>query len=304
MGGTTAADSFDNYLHHGIDIRDAQQVDALFSTYSDDIDLIVHTAAQPSHDWAAREPVTDFTVNANGTLMLLEAARRYCPKAVFVFMSTNKVYGDRPNELPLVELDSRWEVDESHPYHPRGIDETMSIDSCTHSLFGASKVAADVLVQEYGRYFGMNTVALRGDASRGQAIPEPPCTASSRTSCSAPQPAGRTRCSATRGRSATTSTRRPDRRDRPGVPQSPSGRGVQHGRRAPQQLLHARGDRAVREARRTFAAVAVRGDQPDRRPPMVDQRHLAVRTALSGLDATYDIEAILTDILGQAHDRW
>ena len=139
VGGTTAARQLRQLPAPRIDIRDAQQVDALFSTYSDDIDLIVHTAAQPSHDWAAREPVTDFTVNANGTMMLLEAARRYCPKAVFVFMSTNKVYGDRPNELPLVELDSRWEVDESHPYHPRGIDETMSIDSCTHSLFGASR---------------------------------------------------------------------------------------------------------------------------------------------------------------------
>jgi CDP-paratose 2-epimerase len=160
-------ESLDNYVHHGIDIRDAGAVDVLFSTYGDDIGLVVHAAAQPSHDWAAREPVTDFTVNANGTLNLLEAAREHCPKAVFVFMSTNKVYGDRPNDLPLVELDSRWEVDEGHPYHGYGIDESMSIDACTHSLFGASKVAADVLVQEYGRYFGMNTVALRGGCLTG-----------------------------------------------------------------------------------------------------------------------------------------
>ena len=159
--------SLDNYLHHGIDIRDAGQVNALFSTYGQDIGLVVHAAAQPSHDWAAREPVTDFTVNANGTLNLLEAAREHCPKAVFVFMSTNKVYGDRPNALPLVELDSRWEVDEAHPYHRHGIDESMSIDACTHSLFGASKVAADVLVQEYGRYFNMNTVTLRGGCLTG-----------------------------------------------------------------------------------------------------------------------------------------
>jgi CDP-paratose 2-epimerase len=160
-------ESLDNYVHHGIDIRDARAVDSVFRNHGDDIGLVVHAAAQPSHDWAAREPVTDFTVNANGTLNLLEATREHCPKAVFVFMSTNKVYGDRPNELPLVELDSRWEVAEGHPFHADGIDESMSIDACTHSLFGASKVAADVLVQEYGRYFGMNTVALRGGCLTG-----------------------------------------------------------------------------------------------------------------------------------------
>jgi CDP-paratose 2-epimerase len=159
--------SLDNYVHHGIDIRDASAVNALFRIYGEDIGLVIHAAAQPSHDWAAREPVTDFTVNANGTLNLLEAVREHCPKAVFVFMSTNKVYGDRPNALPLVELDSRWEVDEAHRFHRHGIDESMSIDACTHSLFGASKVAADVLVQEYGRYFGMNTVTLRGGCLTG-----------------------------------------------------------------------------------------------------------------------------------------
>lgn len=159
--------SQENYVHNGIDIRDAGAVDALFRTYGDDIGLVVHAAAQPSHDWAAREPVTDFTVNANGTLNLLQAAREHCPKTVFVFMSTNKVYGDRPNALPFMELDSRWEVDKGHPYHHYGIDESMSIDACTHSLFGASKLAADVLVQEYGRYFGMNTVTLRGGCLTG-----------------------------------------------------------------------------------------------------------------------------------------
>ena len=101
-------------------------------------------------------PHMDFTVNANGTLTLLEATRRFCPAAVFVFTSTNKVYGDRPNDLPLIEEDTRWEIDPAHPYHD-GIDETMSIDATRHSLFGASKTAADVLVQEYGRYFGMKT---------------------------------------------------------------------------------------------------------------------------------------------------
>jgi CDP-paratose 2-epimerase len=160
---------FDNYVHEAIDIRDSPAVDALFTEYGEDVGLVVHAAAQPSHDWAAREPVTDFTVNANGTLTLLEAARRACPKAVFVFTSTNKVYGDRPNQLPLVELDTRWELAESHPYHRHGIDESMSIDTSTHSLFGASKVAADVLVQEYGRYFGMNTVVLRGGCLTGPA---------------------------------------------------------------------------------------------------------------------------------------
>jgi CDP-paratose 2-epimerase len=127
---------------------------------------VVHAAAQPSHDWAAREPQTDFTVNANGTLVLLEAARRHCPEAVFVFTSTNKVYGDRPNELPLVELEARWEIDEAHPYHV-GIDENMSVDGSTHSLFGASKLAADVLVQEYGRYFGLKTASFRGGCLTG-----------------------------------------------------------------------------------------------------------------------------------------
>jgi CDP-paratose 2-epimerase len=129
--------------------------------------LVIHTAAQPSHDWAAREPITDFTVNANGTLVVLEAVRKHAPEAVFIFTSTNKVYGDRPNSLPLVEQDTRWEVAAGHPFAAHGIDETMSIDSTLHSLFGASKVAADVLVQEYGRYFGMKTACFRGGCLTG-----------------------------------------------------------------------------------------------------------------------------------------
>jgi CDP-paratose 2-epimerase len=128
---------------------------------------VVHTAAQPSHDWAAREPFTDFSINANGTLNLLEMTRRHCPEAVFVFTSTNKVYGDNPNLLPLVEMETRWEPDPSHPYAEAGIDENMSLDHTTHSIFGASKVAADVLVQEYGRYFGMRTVCFRGGCLTG-----------------------------------------------------------------------------------------------------------------------------------------
>jgi CDP-paratose 2-epimerase len=154
------------YTHHAADIRNDKALDRVFATYSSDIKLIVHTAAQPSHDWAAREPLTDFGVNALGTLNLLEAARKHCPEAVFIFTSTNKVYGDAPNSLPLVELEDRWEIDESHRYW-NGIDETMSIDQCKHSLFGASKVAADVLVQEYGRYFGMKTGVFRGGCLTG-----------------------------------------------------------------------------------------------------------------------------------------
>ena len=154
------------YRHVNGDIRDNEQMDQLFSEYGTDIKLIVHTAAQPSHDWAARAPQTDFTVNANGTLNLLEATRRHCPRAVFIFTSTNKVYGDTPNRLPLIETDMRWEIDSSHPYY-HGIAEDMSIDHCLHSLFGASKVAADIMVQEYGRYFEMNTVSFRGGCLTG-----------------------------------------------------------------------------------------------------------------------------------------
>jgi len=156
------------YEHHDIDIRDAAAVNDLFKQHPAHIGAIVHTAAQPSHDWAARDPQTDFTVNANGTLNLLEAARTFCPEAPFVFTSTNKVYGDTPNRLPLRELEKRWEIEPGHEYEP-GISESMSIDHTKHSLFGASKVAADVLVQEYGRYFGMPTVAFRGGCLTGPA---------------------------------------------------------------------------------------------------------------------------------------
>ena len=155
-----------NYKHYDIDIRDEAGLDGVFREYGKDIALVLHTAAQPSHDWAAKEPKTDFTVNANGTLNMLECTREHSPEAVFIFTSTNKVYGDTPNLLPLVELENRWEIDESHPYHI-GIDENMSIDNTTHSVFGASKVAADVMVQEYGRYFGMKTAAFRGGCLTG-----------------------------------------------------------------------------------------------------------------------------------------
>jgi CDP-paratose 2-epimerase len=157
-----------NYRHESVDIRDTDKVDALFARLGKAVKVVVHTAAQPSHDWAAREPHTDFTINANGTLNLLEATRRQCPEAIFIFTSTNKVYGDTPNRLPLIEQATRWEIDPAHAYR-LGIDEMMSIDQTQHSLFGASKVAADVLVQEYGRYFGMKTACFRGGCLTGPA---------------------------------------------------------------------------------------------------------------------------------------
>lgn len=160
-------EKFNNYKHYNIDIRNQQEVEKVFREYGQDIKLIIHTAAQPSHDWAAREPFTDFTVNANGTLNMLEYTRQHCPEAVFIFTSTNKVYGDNPNYLPLVELETRWEVAETHPYYKNGIDEHMSLDHTKHSLFGASKVAADILCQEYGRYFGMNIGVFRGGCLTG-----------------------------------------------------------------------------------------------------------------------------------------
>lgn len=148
------------------DIRDQDTIDRIFRRYGQTIELVIHTAAQPSHDWAARAPRTDFTINANGTLNLLEATRANAPGATFVFCSTNKVYGDTPNRLPLEEGPRRLDLPESHRYH-RGIDTTMSIDNSTHSLFGVSKAAADLLVQEYGRYFGMSTVCFRGGCLTG-----------------------------------------------------------------------------------------------------------------------------------------
>jgi CDP-paratose 2-epimerase len=149
-----------------IDIRDADGVSQLFARHAGAIELVIHTAAQPSHDWAASDPQLDFAVNATGTLNLLEAVRQHAPSATFVFCSTNKVYGDLPNELPLVEQHTRLELPESHRYH-RGIDTTMSIDASTHSLFGVSKAAADLLVQEYGRYFHIPTVCFRGGCLTG-----------------------------------------------------------------------------------------------------------------------------------------
>ncbi len=153
------------YRHFDLDIRQRDSVLGFMANHP--VDLIVHAAAQPSHDLAAKRPFDDFDVNAAGTLNFLEATRRSCPEATFCYLSTNKVYGDAPNELPLVELASRWDYARAEDRF--GISESMRIDQSKHSLFGASKLAADVMVQEYGRYFGMKTVCLRGGCLTGSA---------------------------------------------------------------------------------------------------------------------------------------
>lgn len=154
------------YRHHDLDIRDRDQIGAIFAKYGHNTELVIHAAAQPSHDWAALEPLTDFTINAVGTSNVLDSSRQHAPDATFIFTSTNKVYGDAPNRLPLVEFEERYEIVSNHPYAD-GIDEGMSIDQSLHSLFGASKVSADILVQEYGRYFGMKTACFRGGTLSG-----------------------------------------------------------------------------------------------------------------------------------------
>jgi CDP-paratose 2-epimerase len=156
------------YIHYDIDIRDRAALAKVFKRYGTAIVLVIHTAAQPSHDWAVRDPYTDFDVNAVGTLNVLQSVREHCNDAPVIHCSTNKVYGDRPNTLPLVELESRWEIEPGHPYE-QGIREDMSVDQCLHSIFGASKVAADVMVQEYGRYFDMKTACFRGGTLTGPA---------------------------------------------------------------------------------------------------------------------------------------
>jgi CDP-paratose 2-epimerase len=158
----------DDFEWQQLDIRDRDGIDSLFARHAGDIELVVHAAAQPSHDWAASDPHTDFTVNANGTLNLLQATRDHAPDATFIYTSTNKVYGDRPNELPLIELERRLDLPVDHRWHG-GIDTSMSIDATTHSLFGVSKTAADLLVQEYGRYFQMPTVCFRAGCVTGPA---------------------------------------------------------------------------------------------------------------------------------------
>jgi CDP-paratose 2-epimerase len=151
------------FEHHQLDIRDREGILRVLAEQRPH--LIIHCAAQPSHDLAKDRPFDDFDINAVGTLNLLEATRRFCAESPFIFMSTNKVYGDAPNERELVELETRWDYARAEDYH--GISETCRVDSCLHSLFGASKLAADVLVQEYGRYFTMLTVCLRGGCLTG-----------------------------------------------------------------------------------------------------------------------------------------
>jgi CDP-paratose 2-epimerase len=162
------SDLGDSYTHFDVDIRDRDMLGKIFERYGKDISLVIHTASQPSHDWAAKEPFTDFDVNAVGTLNVLEFTRLHSPDAAFIFCSTNKVYGDTPNRLPLVEQETRWEIDPSHQF-AQGITEEMTIDHSLHSIFGVSKVAADVAVQEYGRYFGMRTASFRGGTLTGPA---------------------------------------------------------------------------------------------------------------------------------------
>jgi CDP-paratose 2-epimerase len=155
-----------SYRHYDVDIRDAEALRPIFKEHARSLGAVIHAAAQPSHDWAAREPLTDFSINATGTLNMLELAREFCPDTPFVFTSTNKVYGDTPNRLPLEERPTRLELPVTHPWYD-GIDESMSVDQSTHSVFGASKVAADVLVQEYGRYFNLPTACFRGGCLTG-----------------------------------------------------------------------------------------------------------------------------------------
>ncbi len=156
-----------NYIHYRYDIRHINLIKRIFKEYNDQIKLIIHTAAQPSHDWASKHPLDDFEVNATGTLNLLEMTRLYCPNAVFIFTSSNKVYGDTPNTLPLIENPTRWEIEKSHPYHQNGINESMKIDNSKHSLYGCSKLSADILVQEYGKYYDMKTVSFRAGCLTG-----------------------------------------------------------------------------------------------------------------------------------------
>ena len=159
-------DNVKEYIHFNQDITNKNQMEKIFNKYSSDIEIVIHAAAQPSHDWAATNPRLDYSINAYGTLNILECFRQFSPKASFIFMSTNKVYGDTPNKLNLVEEEFRYSIKPGTQYE-FGIDEEMSIDNTLHSLFGASKTSADLLVQEYGKYFGLNTVSFRGGCLTG-----------------------------------------------------------------------------------------------------------------------------------------
>ena len=158
--------NLENYSHFNTDIRNFKSLEKIYKRYKKNIKIIIHAAAQPSHDWAKNKPFVDFDINAKGTLNMLELTRMYCPKIPFIFMSTNKVYGDNPNFLPLVEKKTRWEIKQNHKYY-FGIDESMSIDNCTHSFFGTSKSYADLIVQEYGKNSGLKTVCFRAGCITG-----------------------------------------------------------------------------------------------------------------------------------------
>ena len=155
-----------DYIHFNVDIRNYRNLKKIFKKYSKNIKVIIHAAAQPSHDWAKNQAFVDFDINAKGTLNLLELTKFYTPSAPFIFMSTNKVYGDNPNKLPLIEKKTRWEIKKSHKFK-LGIDESMSIDNCTHSFFGSSKAYADLIVQEYGRNIGLKTACFRAGCITG-----------------------------------------------------------------------------------------------------------------------------------------
>tara|TARA_Y100000389_G_scaffold204967_1_gene261373 strand:+ start:15986 stop:17065 length:1080 start_codon:yes stop_codon:yes gene_type:complete len=159
-------ETVENYVHYNQDITNRKQMESIFKTYGSDIELIIHAAGQPSHDWAANNPRLDFSVNAMGTLNILECFKAFCPKASFIFTSTNKVYGDNPNNIELEELEMRFSPSKKSK-HVKGINEEMSIDNTIHSVFGASKTSADILVQEYGKYFELNTVSFRGGCLTG-----------------------------------------------------------------------------------------------------------------------------------------
>ena len=162
-------EKIENFEYYNLDIRSYEKLNKIFKKYKDNIKCIIHCAAQPSHDWAVKEPLTDYKINSLATLNLLEATRNFSKNAVFIYTSTNKVYGSIPNSLPLVEKRNRYEIKKGHKYHNKGIDENMSIDNTLHSLFGVSKLSGDLLVQEYGKYFNMKTGVFRAGCITGTA---------------------------------------------------------------------------------------------------------------------------------------
>ena len=155
-----------NFIHFNVDIRNSSKLEKIFKKYKKNISLIIHCAAQPSHDYGKDHPIIDFNVNATGTLNLLELTKKICPNSPFIFMSTNKVYGDNPNQLKIYEKKTRWEINKKDKFY-KGIDEKFSVDNCTHSFFGVSKTYADLIVQEYGRNIGLKTVCFRGGCITG-----------------------------------------------------------------------------------------------------------------------------------------